>query len=125
MTACPDCSQPVIERVSANGNGNDLLDRCEACGWFRVDHSLYSHNNPVSHLFKYRGLSEGVTDSSVSSSPGGPVSLAESEPKLCECGCGARAPIATHTNRAKGHVKGEPMRFILGHGRRHNNFGQF
>lgn len=35
--------------------------------------------------------------------------------KLCECGCGQPAPIASKTNRAKGYVKGEPMRFVNGH----------
>lgn len=34
---------------------------------------------------------------------------------LCECGCGQPAPIANRTNRAKGHIKGEPVRFIRGH----------
>jgi hypothetical protein len=36
-------------------------------------------------------------------------------PKLCECGCGEPAPIARITNRKWGHVKGQPMRFVLGH----------
>lgn len=35
--------------------------------------------------------------------------------KLCECGCGLPAPIATMTRKAKGHVKGQPVRFIAGH----------
>ncbi len=35
--------------------------------------------------------------------------------KLCECGCGLPAPIATMTRTAKGHVKGQPVRFIAGH----------
>ena len=35
--------------------------------------------------------------------------------KLCECGCGKPAPIATATSKAKGHVKGKPLRFINGH----------
>lgn len=38
--------------------------------------------------------------------------------KLCECGCGKAAPIATQTNTALGHVKGQPMRFVRGHARR-------
>lgn len=38
--------------------------------------------------------------------------------KLCECGCGQPAPIATQTKRRDGHVKGEPMRFIRGHAHR-------
>ena len=39
-------------------------------------------------------------------------------PKLCECGCGQPAPIATRTDARFGHVKGQPMRFILGHASR-------
>jgi len=34
---------------------------------------------------------------------------------LCECGCGRPAPIAKMTNTKKGHVKGQPVRFIRGH----------
>lgn len=33
--------------------------------------------------------------------------------KLCECGCGEPAPIATRTGR--GYRKGEPQRFVRGH----------
>lgn len=35
--------------------------------------------------------------------------------KLCECGCGRPAPIAKKTDNGRGHVKGQPMRFICGH----------
>jgi hypothetical protein len=35
--------------------------------------------------------------------------------KLCECGCGQPAPIATRTNTKLGHVKGQPIRFVRGH----------
>ncbi len=35
--------------------------------------------------------------------------------KLCECGCGLPAPIATMTDRHAGKVKGQPRRFIPGH----------
>lgn len=38
--------------------------------------------------------------------------------KLCECGCGKPAPIATATQPKYGHIKGEPMRFVLGHARK-------
>lgn len=39
--------------------------------------------------------------------------------QLCACGCGKPAPIATMTRRARGQVKGQPIRFINGHnGRR-------
>lgn len=37
------------------------------------------------------------------------------DPKSCECGCGDPAPTARETNRRKGHVKGQPLRFIHGH----------
>lgn len=36
-------------------------------------------------------------------------------PKLCECGCGEPAPIASETNHKLGWVKGQPKRFIHGH----------
>ncbi len=36
-------------------------------------------------------------------------------PALCECGCGALAPIAIKTRARLGHVKGRPCRFIRGH----------
>ena len=38
--------------------------------------------------------------------------------KLCECGCGQETPLASQTNRSRGYVKGEPIRFINGHNRR-------
>jgi len=38
--------------------------------------------------------------------------------KLCECGCGRPAPIAKATYPSKGHVKGQPVRFITGHNHR-------
>lgn len=38
-----------------------------------------------------------------------------STPKLCECGCGRRAPIAQKNYPKFGHVKGQPMRFCRGH----------
>lgn len=38
--------------------------------------------------------------------------------KLCECGCGQPAPIATRNWHTKGIKKGEPLRFIHGHHRR-------
>ena len=34
---------------------------------------------------------------------------------ICQCGCGNPAPIATQTASQFGHVKGLPVRFILGH----------
>lgn len=44
---------------------------------------------------------------------------------LCECGCGQAAPIATQTNRSKGWVKGQPLRFVRGHaGKRHGHSSQ-
>lgn len=38
--------------------------------------------------------------------------------KLCECGCGEPAPIAKHDHRLKGHIKGQPVRFVNGHNNR-------
>lgn len=35
--------------------------------------------------------------------------------KLCECGCGQPAPIAKQTNTLLGHIKGQPVRFVVGH----------
>ncbi len=35
--------------------------------------------------------------------------------KLCECGCGNPAPIAKKTDNNIGHIKGKPIRFIVGH----------
>lgn len=34
---------------------------------------------------------------------------------LCECGCGGQTPLASQTHRAKGWIKGQPIRFIKGH----------
>lgn len=35
--------------------------------------------------------------------------------RLCECGCGLSVPTAQKTDRRRGHVKGQPLRFIHGH----------
>jgi hypothetical protein len=35
--------------------------------------------------------------------------------KLCECGCGRPAPIASRNRPYLGHVKGQQCRFIAGH----------
>jgi hypothetical protein len=35
--------------------------------------------------------------------------------KLCECGCGLPAPIATQNNKKAGHIKGQPMRYRRWH----------
>src|SRR6266487_5257655 len=34
---------------------------------------------------------------------------------MCECGCNNLAPIAKRTNKNRGWVKGQPLRFIKGH----------
>ena len=33
----------------------------------------------------------------------------------CECGCGQRTKLSTKTRLARGHIKGEPHRYINGH----------
>jgi hypothetical protein len=37
---------------------------------------------------------------------------------LCECGCGQPAPIASKNDRSTNRVKGQPMRFVVGHASR-------
>ena len=34
---------------------------------------------------------------------------------FCHCGCGEQTPIASCSNAKKGHVKGRPVRFLVGH----------
>lgn len=34
---------------------------------------------------------------------------------LCECGCGQLTLIATRTRRERGQVRGQPLRYLLGH----------
>ncbi len=34
---------------------------------------------------------------------------------LCECGCGEATKLAPQTDAAKGWVRGQPKRFLLGH----------
>lgn len=38
--------------------------------------------------------------------------------KRCECGCGGVVRLAPYTSKARGWVKGKPVRFIHGHHRR-------
>lgn len=35
--------------------------------------------------------------------------------KLCECGCGETTLVARQSDALRGHVKGQPYRFIVGH----------
>jgi hypothetical protein len=35
--------------------------------------------------------------------------------KMCECGCGRPVPLAMQNNPKRGWVKGQPVRFVLGH----------
>jgi hypothetical protein len=42
--------------------------------------------------------------------------------RLCECGCGLEAPLATKTNREFGHVKGQPVRYRRGHQSKNKKF---
>lgn len=37
---------------------------------------------------------------------------------LCECGCGAKTRLAPQTDRQKGWVRDEPLRFLRGHNTR-------
>lgn len=37
---------------------------------------------------------------------------------FCQCGCGEKTTIATVTMLSRGHVRGEPKRFVHGHGAR-------
>jgi Recombination endonuclease VII len=37
---------------------------------------------------------------------------------LCACGCGRKTNIAKNTHTRSGHVKGQPVRYIVGHTRR-------
>lgn len=38
--------------------------------------------------------------------------------RLCACGCGEATPLAKRTDSAKGHRKGEPVKWVPGHHRR-------
>jgi hypothetical protein len=42
----------------------------------------------------------------------------ETEIKLCECGCGEPAPLATQNHYALGLMKGDPFHFVRGHNAR-------
>ena len=42
----------------------------------------------------------------------------ESKQKLCECGCGQPVKLAPKTDNKKGWIKGQPVRFIVGHASR-------
>jgi hypothetical protein len=35
--------------------------------------------------------------------------------KLCECGCGNPVPISTRNRKERGQIKGQPVRYIIGH----------
>jgi hypothetical protein len=35
--------------------------------------------------------------------------------RMCQCGCGCRAPIAKRSDKRDGSIKGQPRKFIQGH----------
>lgn len=35
--------------------------------------------------------------------------------KLCDCGCQNPVPLANRNDKRRGHIKGEPVKFIHGH----------
>lgn len=37
---------------------------------------------------------------------------------FCECGCGEKTPISKQTDHRIGSIKGQPVRFLIGHNRR-------
>lgn len=37
---------------------------------------------------------------------------------LCQCGCGQPAPVARKTNARLGHVRGQPLAFLMNHNKR-------
>lgn len=39
-------------------------------------------------------------------------------PGYCQCGCGQKAPICKKTDRSRGYVAGQPLRFLNGHNKR-------
>ena len=43
---------------------------------------------------------------------------------LCECGCGQETPLARKTDPRRGHVKGQPLRFVTHHNFRGSNKGE-
>jgi len=45
-----------------------------------------------------------------------PLNNTTQEAKLCECGCGQPTWIATETRPKKQWIKGQPVRFLRGHG---------
>jgi hypothetical protein len=43
---------------------------------------------------------------------------------LCGCGCGGATSLATRNRRSRGHVKGQPMRFLPRHGVRLRSYSR-
>ena len=44
-----------------------------------------------------------------------------SEKGLCQCGCGQKTRISKDTHKKRGHIKGEPYRFLPGHNKKGEN----
>ena len=47
----------------------------------------------------------------------------ETAVKLCECGCGQPAPIAKYSWWRRNYIKGQPVRFIVGHNAKLSHHG--
>lgn len=44
-----------------------------------------------------------------------PIQLGLDSPHLCECGCGKPTTLAANSDKTKGYVKGQPVKFRPGH----------
>lgn len=43
---------------------------------------------------------------------------------FCQCGCGQSSPLAKQSRSKEGYIKGQPVRFLPGHGRRKGTLEQ-
>ena len=76
------------------------------------------------HLEVWQRAAEPVVCLSMTAPRGECIKVMEPIQKLCECGCGPLAPIATRNDKKRGFVKGQPQRFIAGHQRFKDVAGQ-
>jgi len=47
------------------------------------------------------------------------LSFEEIPTGFCQCGCGQHTPIADRNRKDQGWIKGEPLKYVVGHSRKH------
>lgn len=84
-----------------------VVERGEVCG-----KSVSGYGMCVKHYARWRKYGDPLTVKQIRTMPG---EIGPNPSGLCMCGCGKPTALAPATDRKRGYVKGQPMRWLVGH----------